>query len=159
MLTCARCDAVTEDTNDLARHLVEFHFIAAARAQREAKEAAVGMTSNLPPTNGDLLKEEATAHHDCPKCGARVTCDWRAVALLDYHAHRLKIIAGMWRAKLLGNKIGRPRIHEIDEEQARALVSSGMSYRAVAKLLNVHPMAVHRAVSPDRQRLLKKPCP
>jgi hypothetical protein len=87
-------------------------------------------------------------HHKCPKCGELFGCDWRAVGMLEEQAHRLKIIAGMWRAKLLGAPIGRPRKHMFDVEAARELAASGLSLRGIAKALGdgVHHATVARAL-------------
>jgi DNA invertase Pin-like site-specific DNA recombinase len=85
-------------------------------------------------------------HHRCPKCGELFGCDWRAVAMLEEQARRIKIIAGMWRAKLLGTPIGRPKTHEFSVEAARELAHSGLSLRGIARVLEVHPSAVQRAL-------------
>ena len=87
-------------------------------------------------------------HHKCPGCGETFGCDWKAVGVLEEQARRLKIIAGMWRAKLLGVPIGRPRVQDFDVEAARILAGSGLSLRAIASVLGdgIHHEAVRRAL-------------
>ena len=87
-------------------------------------------------------------HHVCPGCGKRFGCDWRAVAVLHEQARRLKLIAGMWQARLLGTQIGRPKLHHFDIDAARELAASGLSLRAIAKALGngVPHQAIQRAL-------------
>lgn len=103
----------------------------------------------LPLVNDDDGQEY---HHKCPSCGQLFGCDWRAVGMLEEQARRLKIIAGMWRARLLGAQIGRPKLHVFDESVARELTFQGLSLRAIAKALGdgVHPEAVRRAIQKGR---------
>ncbi len=61
-----------------------------------------------------------------------------------------RINAGLRRARAMGTKsgkaIGRPRVQVVDLEHAQLLKGGGLSLRAIAKALGVHPMAVARAL-------------
>jgi len=68
---------------------------------------------------------------------------------------RGRVIAGVRRARVLGKHLGRPKIHHVDTAQALALRSEGRSWRATARALGVHSMAVRRAI----ESLSKTPTP
>jgi DNA invertase Pin-like site-specific DNA recombinase len=69
-----------------------------------------------------------------------------AIAEFERDLIRDRVVAGLRRAKAQGRRLGRPRRHHVDVEQARALVAEGLSLRAVARRLHAHPMAVRRAL-------------
>ena len=85
--------------------------------------------------------------HRCPKCDAVVPCEWSAIAAIEEQARRLRIVAGLMRAKLLGKTIGHPKgsHYTFDEVKARELLGSGLSLRATARALEVHPTPISRA--------------
>lgn len=60
---------------------------------------------------------------------------------------RERVVAGVRRARALGKHLGRPRIHHVDVARALALRAEGHSWRATARALGVHVMAVRRALS------------
>jgi DNA invertase Pin-like site-specific DNA recombinase len=60
---------------------------------------------------------------------------------------RERVIAGVRRARAQGKHLGRPRIHHVDVAQALALRAQGHSWRATARILGVHAMAVRRALT------------
>ena len=60
---------------------------------------------------------------------------------------RERVIAGVRRARAQGKHLGRPRIHHVDVAQALALRAQGHSWRATARILGVHAMAVRRALA------------
>jgi DNA invertase Pin-like site-specific DNA recombinase len=70
-----------------------------------------------------------------------------AIAEFERDLIRDRVIAGVRRAKAQGKRLGRPRRHHVDMGAARSLLGQGMSIRAVAKRLGVHPSAVSRAVA------------
>jgi DNA invertase Pin-like site-specific DNA recombinase len=70
-----------------------------------------------------------------------------AIAEFERDLIRDRVVAGLRRAKAQGRRLGRPRRHHIDVDQARALVAEGLSLRAVARRLHAHPMAVRRAIA------------
>jgi len=57
-----------------------------------------------------------------------------------------RVRAGLARARVQGKKLGRPQIHHVDVAQALALRAQGHSWRATARVLGVHAMAVRRAI-------------
>jgi DNA invertase Pin-like site-specific DNA recombinase len=56
-------------------------------------------------------------------------------------------IAGLARARAQGKHLGRPKSHQVDAARAVALRAQGHSWRATARTLGVHVMAVRRAFS------------
>jgi len=70
-----------------------------------------------------------------------------AIAEFERDLIRDRVVAGLRRAKAQGRHLGRPRRYEIDGDEARALLAEGLSLRAIARRLNAHPMAVHRALA------------
>ena len=70
-----------------------------------------------------------------------------AIAEFERDLIRDRVMAGLRPAKAQGRHLGRPRQHHIDLAQARALVAEGLSLRAIARRLHLHPMAVRRAVT------------
>jgi len=60
---------------------------------------------------------------------------------------RERVIAGIRRAKAQGRRFGRPRLHHVDPERARALLAQGLSLRAVARTLGTHATTVSRALA------------
>jgi DNA invertase Pin-like site-specific DNA recombinase len=70
-----------------------------------------------------------------------------AVAELEKDLIRERVVAGMQRARAQGKHMGRPRRHAIDATVVRAMLSDGLSLRAVARKLGVHPWLISRAVN------------
>ena len=70
-----------------------------------------------------------------------------AIAEFERDLIRDRVVAGLRRAKAQGRHLGRPRRYHIDVTEARALIVKGLSLRAIARRLNVHPMAVRRALT------------
>jgi DNA invertase Pin-like site-specific DNA recombinase len=75
-----------------------------------------------------------------------------AIAEFERDLIRDRVVAGMKRARAQGRRIGRPRVHRVDAEQAGELLASGLGLRAVARQLGVHPSAVSRAVANAARR-------
>jgi DNA invertase Pin-like site-specific DNA recombinase len=69
-----------------------------------------------------------------------------AIAEFERDLIRERVIAGVRRARVLGKHLGRPKIHHVDVARALALRAEGHSWRATARALGVHAMAVRRAV-------------
>jgi DNA invertase Pin-like site-specific DNA recombinase len=69
-----------------------------------------------------------------------------AIAEFERDLIRERVIAGVRRARVSGKHLGRPRIHYVDTAQVLALRAEGRSWRATARALGVHPMAVRRAI-------------
>jgi DNA invertase Pin-like site-specific DNA recombinase len=70
-----------------------------------------------------------------------------AVAEFERDLIRERVIAGVRRAQAQGRRLGRPRIHHVDPARARALLTQGLSLRAVARALGAHHSAVSRALA------------
>jgi len=70
-----------------------------------------------------------------------------AIAEFERDLIRERVIAGVGRARALGKHLGRPKIHHVDIARALALRAEGNSWRATARALGVHPMAVRRALT------------
>jgi DNA invertase Pin-like site-specific DNA recombinase len=70
-----------------------------------------------------------------------------AIAEFERDLIRDRVIAGIKRARAQGRRLGRPRRHHVDADRARALLTEGMSLRAAARSLGVHPSAVSRALA------------
>jgi len=68
-----------------------------------------------------------------------------AIAELERSIIVERVRAGLARAKAKGKRLGRPRGTKIDAERARDLLSSGMSFRAVAKAMGIGVGSVQRA--------------
>lgn len=71
-----------------------------------------------------------------------------AIAEFERDLIRDRVVAGLRRAKAQGRRLGRPRRHHIEVTEARALLATGLSLRAIARRLHAHPMAVRRALTP-----------
>jgi DNA invertase Pin-like site-specific DNA recombinase len=69
-----------------------------------------------------------------------------AIAEFERDLIRERVVAGVHRARELGRRLGRPRIHEVDVSRARDLRDQGHSLRAVARALGLHPTTVRRAL-------------
>lgn len=69
-----------------------------------------------------------------------------AIAEFERDLIRERVIAGVRRAKAQGKRLGRPRRYHVDTAEVRGLLAQGLSQRAVARRLDVHPSAVARAV-------------
>ena len=69
-----------------------------------------------------------------------------AIAEFERDLIRERVIASVRRARALGKHLGRPRVQHVDVDRALTLRSEGHSWRATARALGVHPMAVRRAI-------------
>jgi DNA invertase Pin-like site-specific DNA recombinase len=69
-----------------------------------------------------------------------------AIAEFERDLIRDRVLAGLRRARAEGKHLGRPRIHHVDVAQALSLRAQGHSWRATARVLGVHAMAVRRAI-------------
>jgi len=58
-----------------------------------------------------------------------------------------RVMAGIRRARAQGRRLGRPRQQHVDLVRAFRLREQGLSLRAVARQLGVHPTAVSRALA------------
>jgi len=79
-----------------------------------------------------------------------------SVAEFERDLIRDRVIAGMRRAKAAGKHLGRRASHSIDTAEAGRLLADGLSLRAVARTLGVHPFAVSRFLAREarvRQQL------
>jgi DNA invertase Pin-like site-specific DNA recombinase len=70
-----------------------------------------------------------------------------AIAEFERDLIRDRVLAGLRRAKAQGRRLGRPRVHHVDVDRVRALLSEGLSLCAVARKLQLHPTTVSRAVT------------
>jgi len=70
-----------------------------------------------------------------------------AIAEFERDLIRDRVLAGLARARAQGKHLGRPRIHKVDVARALALRAQGHSWRATARVLGVHAMAVRRALA------------
>lgn len=68
-----------------------------------------------------------------------------AISQFERDLIRDRVIAGIRRAQAQGRRLGRPRQHHVDLARALHLREQGLSLRAVARQLGVHPTAVSRA--------------
>lgn len=154
MIVCGRCARKVETVRQLEAHLVEQHLMGGAQAKKESALMGNGQpavkVARAPMAPPELPAPEPNPMphvHDCPACGASIPCDYAGVAILEQQAHRLKILAGMWKARLGGATIGRPRKNTFNVEAARQLVAEGMTYEAVAQALGASsPSAVKSAL-------------
>lgn len=70
-----------------------------------------------------------------------------AVAEFERDLIRDRVIAGIKRAKAQGRRLGRPRRYRVDVARVKEMIGQGLSLRAVARSLEVHPSAVSRAMA------------
>jgi DNA invertase Pin-like site-specific DNA recombinase len=82
-----------------------------------------------------------------------------AIAEFEADLIRERTVAGLRRARARGKRIGRPRVHRVDADEARALMDGGLGLRATARRLGVHPTAVSRAVANRLQKQAPEPAP
>jgi DNA invertase Pin-like site-specific DNA recombinase len=75
-----------------------------------------------------------------------------AIAEFERDLIRDRVVAGLHRAKARGRRIGRPRRYYVDPAEVRRLLGAGMSVRAMARGLGVHPSAVSRALVRESTR-------
>jgi DNA invertase Pin-like site-specific DNA recombinase len=80
-----------------------------------------------------------------------------AVAEFERDIIRERVVAGMRRARAQGRHLGRRAARAIDAAEARSLLAGGLSLRAVARQLGVHPFALKRAVTKGVAGALGKP--
>ncbi len=69
-----------------------------------------------------------------------------AIAEFERELIRERVVAGVRHAKVLGRRLGRPRLHHVDSARARALLGQGLTLRAVARALHTHATTVKRAL-------------
>ena len=70
-----------------------------------------------------------------------------SIAEFERDLIRDRVMAGIRRARAQGRRLGRPRQQHIDPARALHLREQGLSLRAVARELGVHPTAVSRALA------------
>jgi DNA invertase Pin-like site-specific DNA recombinase len=70
-----------------------------------------------------------------------------AISEFERDLIRDRVLAGLRRARSQGRRLGRPPVHEVDTERARALLAEGRSLRATARALGVPHVAVSRALA------------
>jgi DNA invertase Pin-like site-specific DNA recombinase len=70
-----------------------------------------------------------------------------AISEFERDLIRDRVMAGLRRARSQGRRLGRPRLHEVDDARARALLAEGRSLRATARALGVPHVAVSRALA------------
>jgi DNA invertase Pin-like site-specific DNA recombinase len=70
-----------------------------------------------------------------------------AVAQFERDLIRERVLAGIRRAQAQGRRLGRPRKYTVDSNRVRDLLGQGLSLRAVARSLGVHPSAISRTVN------------
>ena len=70
-----------------------------------------------------------------------------SIAEFERDLIRDRVIAGIRRAQAEGRQLGRPRQQHVDPARALNLREQGLSLRAVARELGVHPTAVSRALA------------
>lgn len=75
-----------------------------------------------------------------------------AIAEFERDLIRDRVVAGLRRAQALGRRIGRPRRYHVDPDEARRLLGTGLSVRAMARGLGVHPSAVSRTLVKESTR-------
>ncbi len=68
-----------------------------------------------------------------------------AIAEFERDLIRERVIAGIRWARAQGRHVGRPAKFRVEPATARALLEDGVSLRAAARRLGVHPSAVRRA--------------
>src|SRR5262249_32685746 len=69
-----------------------------------------------------------------------------AIAEFERGLIRERVVGGGRRAEAQGGRLGRPRFHHVDPGRAQALLAEGLSLRAIARTLQVHPSAVSRVL-------------
>src|SRR5207244_1740666 len=70
-----------------------------------------------------------------------------AIAEFERDLIRDRVVAGIRRARAQGRRLGRPRQQQVDRARALNLREPGLSLRAVARQLGVHPTTVSRALA------------
>jgi DNA invertase Pin-like site-specific DNA recombinase len=70
-----------------------------------------------------------------------------AISEFERDLIRDRVMAGLRRARAQGRRLGRPRLHEVDADRARAMLAAGESLRATARALGVPHVAVSRALT------------
>ena len=70
-----------------------------------------------------------------------------AIAEFERDLIRDRVLAGIRRAKAQGRHLGRPRKYRVDLSRVHELRGQGLSLRAIARSLGVHPSAVSRTVA------------
>jgi DNA invertase Pin-like site-specific DNA recombinase len=67
-----------------------------------------------------------------------------AVAEFERDLIRDRVLAGLRRARAHGQRLGRPRLHHVDVDEASALRAEGLSYGAIAKRLGGYGATIRR---------------
>jgi len=70
-----------------------------------------------------------------------------AVAEFERDLIRDRVLAGLRRARAHGQRLGRPRLHRVDVDEARALRAEGLSYSAIARRLGGYGATIRRLLT------------
>src|SRR6185503_3092276 len=70
-----------------------------------------------------------------------------SIAEFERDLIRDRVIAGLRRARAQGKRLGRPRRYHVNAIRAQEMLGGGLSLRAVARSLGVHPSAITRALA------------
>jgi len=70
-----------------------------------------------------------------------------SIAEFERDLIRDRVIAGLRRAKAQGKRLGRPKQYHVNTIRAQEMLGGGLSLRAVARSLGVHPSAITRALA------------
>jgi DNA invertase Pin-like site-specific DNA recombinase len=70
-----------------------------------------------------------------------------AISEFERDLIRERVIAGVRRARAQGRRLGRPRRYHVDVSRVKEMIGHGLSLRAIARSLEVHPTAVSRAMA------------
>ena len=106
----------------------------------------VGLAAELEALGVDLVVTDQAIDTTTP-AGRLLFHVLAAIAEFERDLIRERVIAGIRRARAQGRHIGRPRKYRVDPAAARALLAGGVSLRAAARQLRVHPSAVQRALA------------
>lgn len=139
-MICDRCPATGFQNGDaLVAHFVEHHSMSLVKA----RASAAGVVA----TNGTGNGHAPASHGHVCECGKTVACDYQSIAQLRHQAMLLKLLASKWEARKLGT-LGKGRRARQDwtDDEARALVASGMSLNAVGHLFGASHSTIKRAL-------------
>jgi DNA invertase Pin-like site-specific DNA recombinase len=126
--------------------------IACVRLDRLARSThhLLTMARELEALGVDLVATDQAVDTTTP-AGRLLFTVLGAIAEFERDLIRDRVMAGLERARRRGTKsgrpIGRPRVNPIDGDDARRLLSEGLSLRAIARKLGVHPQYVRRALA------------
>jgi len=150
ILNSARDKQVWQYIIGIAAHLTrrrQVDVVICVRLDTLARSAhhLLALSKELDALGVDLVATDQSVDTTTP-AGRLLFTMLGAIAEFERDLIRERVIAGVRRARVLGKHLGRPKIHHVDTAQALALRSEGRSWRATARALGVHPMAVHRAI-------------